>query len=239
MLVSLAFLVPNKTTNGGEPKGAAGSWKSGLMLFAYAISFSLAYLSLGSGTGALILFGTVQIVMLVAGFVSGERMGATQWISFFIAVAGFVYLLSPGISAPDLLGALLMTVAGVAWGFYTLAGKGSKAPISMTKGNFVRAVPLALVASLLMSLFALSKIQYEPTGILIALTSGAITSGLAYALWYLVLPKLATTQAAILQLLVPLLATLGGVLFINEAFTLRIAISSALILGGVLFSAKN
>ena len=177
--------------------------------------------------------------MLIAGFVSGERMRTTQWISFFIALAGFVYLLSPGLTAPDLFGSFLMAIAGVAWAFYTLAGKGSTAPIAMTRGNFVRAVAFALVVSLFTSLFALSKIQYEPNGILIAIVSGAFTSGLAYSLWYLVLPKLSTTQAAILQLLVPLLATLGGVLFINEAFTLRIAISSALILGGVVFSARK
>jgi len=209
-----------------------GSWKSAIALFIYALFFSLAYLSLPSGTGALILFGLVQLTMLITGFIRSERMGRGQWICFLVALIGLVYLFSPGLTAPDLSGSLLMAASGVAWGFYTLAGKGSTAPIEMTAGNFIKATPLALLASLI----TLSKIEVEAHGIILAVISGALTSGLAYSLWYKVLPTLTTTQAAILQLLVPLLATLGGIIFIRETFTLRIAIAGILILGGVIFS---
>lgn len=234
-LLLVSYFLRKKNSESLEPHSSGGHWKSAIALYLYAIMFSLAYRSLGSGTGALILFGVVQLVMLLAGFIKGERLSRLQWLSFGIAVTGFVYLLSPGISVPDLTGALLMGIAGGAWAYYTIMGKESQEPVLMTRENFLRACPMAIVVSLA----SLKLVSWTPQGLVVATLSGAITSGLAYTLWYLVLPKLKTSQAAILQLLVPLLATLGGVLFIGETFTARVAISTVFILGGVLLSVKG
>ncbi|WP_411827913.1 DMT family transporter [Luteolibacter sp. AS25] len=218
-----------------QPGDSTGTWRSGFALFAYALSFSLAYTSLASGTGALILFGAVQITMLVMAMRSGERLARGQWLGFSVAIAGLVYLLSPGISAPDPRGAALMIISGIAWSFYSIAGKGATAPIAMTTGNFWRAALITLLASG----FALSRASFNTTGVSLALVSGIVTSGLGYVIWYRALPLLTTSQAAILQLLVPLLATLGGVAFISEKFTTRLGIASILILGGVIVSVFN
>lgn len=211
---------------------AQGSWRSGFALYAYAAAFSMAYRSLSSGTGALILFGAVQITMLLAAHRQGERMHRSQWTAFAVAIAGIVYLVSPGVSAPDPLGALLMLLSGVAWGVYSIAGKGISSPILVSSGNFLKAAPFALASSV----YAFAYVDLSAPGVLLALLSGSVTSGLGYVLWYTTLPKLATTQAAIAQLLVPLLATLGGIVFINERLTLRLAIASALVIGGVAWS---
>jgi len=211
---------------------AKGSWRSAIALFTYAAAFSVAYLSLSTGTGALILFGSVQVTMLVAAFRSGERMRSVQWAGFGVAVVGLVYLVSPGISAPNPIGALLMCISGIAWGLYSISGRGVSAPIAMTSGNFLRAAPMAIVASAL----AFSQIHLEVSGIFLAFVSGVITSGLGYVLWYKTLPMLSTTQASIVQLIVPVLAALGGVAFVSEQVTVRLAIASALTLGGVSFS---
>lgn len=211
---------------------AHGSWRSGLALYAYAATFSLAYISLSSGTGALILFGAVQITMLMAAHGHGERMLATQWAGFAVAIAGVIYLVSPGISAPNPMGALLMLISGVAWGLYSIAGKVTPFPTLTTSGNFLRAAPFALASSV----FALPHMQVSSQGAALALLSGSITSGLGYVIWYRTLPKLSTTQASIAQLLVPLLATLGGVVFIGETFTRRLAIASVMVLGGIAWS---
>lgn len=211
------------------PPTANGSWRSGFALFAYAAAFSLAYVSLSTGMGALILFGSVQVTMMTAALRSGERLGARQWIGFATAVGGLVFLMLPGISAPDPLGALLMCASGVAWGVYSIEGRGVSAPVAMTAGNFLRTVPMALVASAL----AISRIHLEPSGILLAVVSGVITSGLGYVLWYKTLPRLSTTQASIVQLVVPVLAALGGVAFLSERVSLRLVTASALVLGGV------
>ncbi|MDQ8195545.1 DMT family transporter [Coraliomargarita sp. SDUM461004] len=211
---------------------AQGSWRSGFALYAYAAAFSMAYRSLSSGTGALILFGAVQITMLLAAHRQGERMHRSQWTAFAVAIAGIVYLVSPGVSAPDPLGALLMLISGIAWGAYSIAGRGRSSPILTTSGNFLRAAPFALASSVC----AFAHTQLIPQGIALALLSGGLTSGLGYVLWYTALPKLTTTQAAIAQLLVPLLATLGGIVYIDEQFTLRLAIASTLMISGVAWS---
>jgi len=219
-------------SRGDSEKGCNGSWGSGLALFVYAISFSLAYVSLSSGTGALILFGAVQITMLVLALKMGERMASYQWVGFALAVIGIVYLVSPGLESPDWRSALLMMLSGVAWALYTIAGKAAMSPIEMTMGNFVRASVIALPVSA----FAMSGMSAESSGIILALVAGIVTSGLGYVMWYQALPKLETTQAAVLQLLVPLLASFGGVLFISEKLTMRLALASFLILGGVFLS---
>ena len=216
----------------GEPGQASGSWRSGLALFAYAAAFSMAYISLSTGTGALILFGSVQVTMLIAAFRSGERMWLAQWVGFGVAVVGLVYLVSPGISAPNPIGAVLMAISGIAWGLYSIAGRGVSTPIAMTSGNFLWAASMTFVASAL----AFSQVHLEASGVILALVSGVLTSGFGYVLWYKTLPLISTTQASIVQLLVPVLAALGDVIFISEQITIRLAVASALILGGVAFS---
>lgn len=206
-----------------------GSWASALALFVYAMAFSWAYVSLQAGTGALILFAAVQATMIAAALWSGERPGLLQWLGFAMAILGLLYLLLPGLAAPDPLGAALMFASGVAWGLYSLHGRGKSAPVAQTAGNFVRTVPFAVLAMGV----AHGSLHAERPGVLLAITSGAVTSGLGYVLWYMVLPGLTVTRAAVVQLAVPLLAALGGVVFVGEPFTRRLAFSSVLILGGL------
>lgn len=213
----------------GQSPPRQGSWPSGIALFAYAIAFSLAYLSLDAGMGALILFGCVQATMIGAGLQSGERFQSAQWVGLVAALGGLVYLVLPGMAAPDPLGALLMSISGVAWGIYSLRGRNVAAPVLSTAANFARTAPLALVASAL----AFASAHAETRGVLLALASGTITSGLGYVLWYKALRGLTTTQASIVQLLVPVLAAFGGVLFLGEQVSARLAVASAWILGGV------
>lgn len=204
-------------------------WLPAAMLFAYAIAFSYAYLRLGAGTGALILFATVQLTMIGAGLKRGERLRAMQWIGLGLAVAGFVALVAPGLSAPEPFGAVLMTVAGVAWGVYSLCGRGAADPLRDTAGNFVRSVPLALLAVAL----AGSTLHAHARGVVLAVLSGAVTSGLGYVVWYAVLPRLSRAAAGIAQLAVPPLAALGGALLLSEQVGWRLVACSVAILGGV------
>ena len=224
-LVALSRLVVGSEVS----QTTKGSWGSGFALFAYAGAFSLAYVSLSAGMGALILFGAVQVTMLGAALTSGERLTLAQWAGSFVAIGGLVYLVLPGISAPDPVGALLMCASGIAWGVYSIRGKGVSAPVAITAGNFLRSAPFTVAASAI----ALSRVHLEPTGILLALTSGSVTSGMGYVLWYKVLRSLTTSQASIVQLSVPVLAAFGGVAFLSEQVSTRLVAASALILGGV------
>jgi len=208
---------------------AHGSWRAAFMLFTYAIMFSIAYIQLSAGTGALILFAAVQATMILAGLRSGERPHPVQWAGLFLSLGGLVYLVSPGLTAPSAVGAACMSIAGIAWGVYSMLGRGADDPVSVTTGNFIRAVPPALIVSIVM----LSHLDFSAKGLMLALTSGALTSGLGYVLWYAALRGLTATRAAIVQLTVPLLAAGGGILFLSETVSLRLAMSSVLILGGV------
>jgi len=208
--------------------GHAG-WLAAVMLFAYVAFFSFAYLSLSAGTGALILFGAVQFTMLGAGLGAGERFGPVAWFGFALAVVGLVYLVSPGIAAPPPVGAVLMAVAGVAWGVYSLRGRGVADPLAATARNFTRAVPLALA----LSLAFVASAHADATGVALAVASGALTSGLGYVVWYAALGRLSALRAATVQLSVPLLASFGGVLFLSETITPRLAVASVAILGGI------
>ena len=208
---------------------SAGSWGSALALFAYAAAFSYAYFSLTAATGALLLFGMVQVTMIGVGLWRGERLGLRQSIGIGCAVAGLVGLLLPGLSAPPLRGAVLMLVAGVAWGIYSLRGKAAGDPTAVTAGNFLRAIPMAL----LLSLLALPWLSLDRAGTWYAIASGALASGVGYAVWYTALRGLAATSAATVQLSVPVIAAIGGAVFLNEAFTLRLALASVAVLGGV------
>ena len=175
------------------------------------------------------MFGMVQLTMIAAALRSGERPTARQWIGVLAGVGGQTYLGLPGLSAPDPLGAGLMAVAGAAWAVYTLRGKGARLPIALTAGNFARAVPFAVGATAV----GWSARHMQTQGVILAVTSGVVTSGLGYALWYRVLPRLSTTQASVLQLLVPAIAAFAGVAFLDEALSPRLVIASTLILGGV------
>ncbi len=207
-----------------------GSWSASLMLFLYAITFSYAYISLGTGTGALILFGAVQITMILLSYISGVRLHVAEWVGVGIAFTGFVYLILPGVTTPSVIGFLLMTVAGIAWGIYTLKGRGSKNPLRDTASNFIRTTPLVI----LLAIATINNSHYTTEGILLALLSGGITSGIGYTLWYIALAGLSVTQAAVLQLLVPVIATVGGVVFVSEVITSRLTISGIMVLGGIL-----
>ena len=214
---------------------AAGNWISGLALFAYAATFSFAYNTLSAGTGALLLFGAVQATMILWGFCEGERLRAIQVIGLLIAVIGLVVLVFPGLSAPPLIGSMLMLAAGVAWGVYSLRGKvkgqsgSDRDATAATAGNFLRAVPFAALISVLM----LPKMHLDSLGITYAVISGAITSGLGYVIWYAALPDLKAASAATVQLSVPVIAATGGILLLSEPITLRYAIASIAVLGGI------
>lgn len=206
-----------------------GNWLSAGLLFVYAIAFAFAYVTLSAGTGALILFAGVQMTMMAAGLRAGERLHSRGWAGIALAVGGLCYLVSPGLSAPSPAGAVLMTTAGIAWGLYSLQGRRTSNPTSTTMGNFVRASPFALLGSLV----AISHLHLSPAGVVLALLSGSITSGIGYVVWYTVLPSLGATRGATVQLAVPLLAAVGGVVFLSEAFTFRLSAATMAILGGI------
>ena len=207
----------------------AGDWFAAAMLFAYVAFFSFAYLSLSAGTGALILFGAVQLTMLAAGWRGGEAFGVMGGLGFVLALAGLAWLVAPGVSAPAPLGAAAMALAGVAWGVYSLRGRGVADPLAATAGNFLRAAPLALGLSLLLA----AQAHADAHGVLLAIASGALSSGIGYVIWYAALPGLSALSAATVQLSVPLLAAVGGVLFLAEAISLRLALAGLAILGGI------
>jgi len=206
-----------------------GNWLSALMLFLYVAGFSFAYLSLNAGVGALILFGAVQATMMLAAILSGERPYRIEWLGILLALTGLICLVLPGLSAPPLLGSVLMIIAGVAWGFYSLRGRGVTSPLAATTGNFIRAVPLAAVVFVL----SFKQVNISAAGALPAILSGALASGVGYAVWYAALRGLSATRAATLQLAVPVLAAMGGVLFLSEAISLRLVVAAIMILGGV------
>jgi drug/metabolite transporter (DMT)-like permease len=206
-----------------------GNWISAAALFVYAAGFSFAYTLLNTGTGALLLFGAVQATMIGYGTWVGERLQPAQAAGLALAVSGLVVLLLPGLSAPPLEASLLMICAGIAWAFYSLRGRGTGDPTKVTAGNFLRAVPMAIALSLLMQ----QNFSYDTTGLCYAIVSGAVTSGIGYAIWYTAIPSLKATNAATLQLSVPVLAAIGGVIFLGEHLTLRVIGASLAILGGI------
>ena len=208
---------------------AAGSWTAAACLFAYAAAFSFAYRQLSAATGALLLFGAVQTAMLSWGLAKGERLRPLQLAGLLVAVGGLVYMLLPGLAAPPIEGAAFMIAAGIAWAGYSLLGCGTSDPTAATAGNFIRAVPFAAALSLAVA----SPTTVDQTGALYAVASGAVTSGLGYVLWYAVLPSFKTASAAVIQLSVPAIAALGGVVLLAEPLSNRLMIASATILGGI------
>jgi len=225
------LILLSRVAPGGRSIRGAGSFGSALALFAYAAAFSLAYLRLGTGVGALVLFACVQATMIAGGIRGGARPAPGEWLGLGIAMIGLCILTLPGASVPDPLGLVLMAFAGVAWGVYSLRGRGSASPLLATADNFSLAVPLAL--AMLAIGFASSSLHVDARGAGFALASGAVASGLGYSLWYLALPSLTATRAAVLQLSVPVIAAAGGILVLGESLSARLAIAGALILGGV------
>jgi drug/metabolite transporter (DMT)-like permease len=220
---------------GGRHERSGGSWASAFALVIYAIAFSLAYVGLTAGTGALLLFGAVQVVMIAAGFIGGERIDGTILLGWVLAVAGLVLLLLPGISAPPGPQAGFMLLAGIAWGIYSLHGRGSRDALADTAGNFLRAIPGALLIS---ALFWAQRAA-DPEGILLAVLSGSITSGLGYAAWYAALPRLGAIAAANAQLSVPVIAALAGVALFDEPITARLLAATVLVLGGTALAVRR
>ena len=210
-----------------------GNGLSAYALFAYAAGFSFAYVSLTAATGALLLFGAVQATMISHGLWAGERLRSLQLLGLLLAFGGMVGLLLPGLAAPPLLGSILMLGAGVAWGFYSLRGKRAGDPTGVTAGNFMRAAPMALVLSLVLLSQPEVRASLDAAGFGYALASGALTSGIGYAIWYTALPALKATQAATVQLSVPVITALGGIVFLGESLTLRLILASIAILGGI------
>jgi drug/metabolite transporter (DMT)-like permease len=213
----------------GGVRTGNGNWLSALALFAYAAAFSFSYVHLTAAAGALLLFGAVQTTMIGYGIWSGERMRLRQIVGLVLACGGLIGLLLPGLSAPPLMGTLLMLGAGIAWGIYSLRGKSAGDPLKVTAGNFIRAMPMAVVLSMLL----LGHASLDTAGVGYAFLSGALASGVGYAVWYTALPFLKSMTAATVQLSVPIIAALGGVLFLGESITLRLLTASVAIIGGI------
>jgi len=226
---AVALIVISSFAGNWSTQQKRGSWPSAFFLFAYAICFSFAYLGLTAGTGALILFGSVQITMIGTAIVRGERPRLFEWLGFIVAAGGLVYLVFPGLASPPIVSSVLMAAAGAAWGFYTLRGKGSTDPLANTTGNFVRSLPMIAVVLVI----SLASFHLSTRGLVLAVLSGAIASGIGYTVWYAALKHHTSTRAAILQLPVPLLTAVFGVLFLAEAATTRLGIAAVLILGGI------
>jgi drug/metabolite transporter (DMT)-like permease len=224
--LALAAIVLYRSA-GPVPRDA--DWRAALALFVYMAFFSFAYLSLGAGTGALVLFGAVQLTMFIVALRSGEAFSAISWVGLLLAIAGLIYLVSPGVTAPDPRGAILMAVAGIAWGLYSLLGRHAVDPIRATAWNFLLSVPLVAITSLIF----MDQLHVTWFGSALAVASGVLASGFGYVIWYAALRGLAATSAATVQLSVPVIAAIGGVILLSEDVTLRLLIASAATLGGV------
>jgi drug/metabolite transporter (DMT)-like permease len=219
----------------GPAAGTRRNWVSAFALFGYAAAFSVAYLSLGASTGALILFGSVQATMILMGLVSGERPHPLQWVGLVLALGGLAYLVSPGLTAPSPTGSVLMAFAGAAWGVYSMRGRGTAGPLRATADNFA----LATVPAILLALVLLRRLAVTLPGASLAAASGSITSGLGYVAWYGALRGLSATRAAIVQLAVPVIAAAGGVLLLGETLSARLLLASIAVLGGVGLAIAN
>ena len=213
-------------------RSGSGNWLSAFALFVYAAGFSLAYVSLPAATGALLLFGSVQATMIGVGLWKGERLRPLQMFGLLLAAGGIVGLLLPGLAAPPLIGAVFMIAAGIAWGIYSLRGRGAGDPTTVTAGNFLRTVPIAV----LMAACVHDRLITDTAGVVYAIASGALASGVGYAIWYTALPHLRATIAATVQLSVPVIAAVGGILVLGETLTVRLVLASIAILSGIFLS---
>lgn len=227
LVLWLVFLFKTKQLN--TPMKLDGDWWSAICLFIYAAAFSFTYLKLTTATGALLLFGSVQLTMLGHGLARGERLRAIQFIGLLSAFSGLLILLLPGVESPPIDGAVLMVLSGFAWGIYSIQGRNAINPIAASMGNFTRSI----IPTICLSIFFISRVALDIEGILLAIASGALASGFGYLVWYAVLPKLASMTAASVQLSVPIIAGLGGVIFVGELISLRLLVCSVAVLGGI------
>jgi len=225
-IILLLLVYISKSKNLSEAKG---SWSSAGILFIYAATFSFAYVSLDTGTGALIVFAMVQITMITSAMIHGKKMSLSEWAGVLLAFGGLVYLVFPGVTAPSLSGLILMIASGMAWGLYSLKGKSSIDPLGDTAFNFLRTIPFVII----LLLFSIDQVKAEPQGYTLAIISGALTSGIGYTIWYMALKGLSAVQASIVQLIVPVIAAAGGILFLSEIISIRLIVASVLILGGI------
>jgi drug/metabolite transporter (DMT)-like permease len=226
----LALLWAVRHRGPGSPH--AGGWPAALALAVYAVGFSYGYVSLEAGMGGLLMFGAVQATIIGGALWRGARAGIAEWLGLALALVGLIYLVAPGLTAPPLVGAALMLGAGVCWGAYTLVGRSTLDPLASTTANFLRATPLAVAVSLA-AFLAGEEVVITAGGAGLAIASGALSSALGYAIWYAALPGLGSIRAASVQLLVPVLTAIGGVVLLDEAVTVRLAVGTVLILGGV------
>jgi len=232
--IVLALLLQARRAASSSTALDGGSWASGAWLAGYAVAFTVAYTMIGAGVGALLLFGAVQATMIIAGLVGGERPRMTDWIGLSLAMTGLSWLTLYGANRPDPVGAVLMMVAGICWGAYSIAGRRSRDPMAATAGNFWRG---SLLASVALGYLA-TRGHLTATGVLLAATSGAIASGLGYTVWYSVLPTLGAWRAALVQLTVPVLTGIGAALFLGESITTRLLVSALLVGSGVALSLR-
>ena len=226
VVLAVILTISNKRNNNNTAKG---SWKSSLLLFIYATTFSFAYNSLDTGVGALVLFASVQITMILTSLFTGNKLTIFDALGVTLAGFGFLYLVMPNLTTPSLLGFILMAISGIAWGLYTLAGKGSNNPLADTTYNFLRTLPFIIILIAL----CYPSLHLSQQGILLAVLSGGLASGLGYTIWYSALTGLSSIQAAVVQLLVPIIAAIGGILFAEEPLSLRLVIASIMVLGGI------
>ena len=230
LILVLIIIIKDKSVLGNITQ--YGSHAGALFLFVYAASFSYAYITLSTATGALILFAAVQFTMLIRGWLGGNKMGYQEYIGILLSLLGFIYFVFPELEKPSIVGCLLMILAGIAWGMYSLIGAKSANPLYDTASNFIRLTPIAIIALTVM--FFSFSIDISTKGLLYTFGSGALASGIGYSIWYQVLPKLKPSIAAVCQLSVPIWAALGGVLLVNEPINLHLAVSASVILGGIL-----
>ena len=229
LVLMMIFAATKQRSAKASTNTPKGSWSAGIYLFIYALAFSFAYVSLDTGVGALILFTAVQVTMILTGLFKGHRFSRFEWLGLATAFSGFIYLILPSVSSPSLVGFVLMIAAGMAWAGYTFAGQGTKNPIADTAFNFLRTLPLVLA----LFVVSLPYIEVSVNGAILAILSGGVASGVGYAIWYSALRGLSTIQAAIVQLLVPIIAAIGGILFSNEVVSVRLIIATGVILGGI------
>ncbi len=227
---TLVLVAITQARRSGDDTGRDGSWSAAIALGGYAIAFSLAYLRLGAGAGALLQFGSTQFTMIGGGLVRGERPSLRQWVGLAVAAAGMVVINLPGLEAPPPSGAALMIAAGVGWGLYSLSARGARHPIRATAGNFVRCLPFTAA---FVALALAGSAQVTTRGAVLAAVSGTITTGLGYCVWYAVLPSLGAARGAIVQLAVPVFASLGAIVLLDEPLRRDVAIGGAIILGGL------
>jgi drug/metabolite transporter (DMT)-like permease len=233
-IVLALLLLTRKAASGSRTIAGGGSWVSGAWLAGYAVGFTLAYTMIGAGVGALLLFGAVQATMIIAGLTGGERPRVTDWIGLALAMTGLSWLTLYGANRPDPTGAVLMVIAGICWGAYSIAGRRSRDPMAATAGNFWRG---ALLANIALGFLA-ARGHLTTTGVLLAAASGALASGLGYTVWYTVLPALGAWRAALVQLTVPVLTGIGAALFLGESITTRLLVSALLVGSGVALSLR-